>query len=306
MPSEKASGSLPKGTLLIEVGDAPPAYDYDALQDRLHQARSEGQSTSHPHWHHSATSSVSASLSPSANSSNQRSGGESSSKPESWYSHALAANQVRSTILKLLRDLVKQHDSPHSATGVLESCADACKTYNLSLSSLLQKKSIEDHSPIYWAIVNRPPSPTHADTDLDPDPAPSSDLVSILLSHAAPLTDATVDEVRLACLHASNHALFQRLRSSPEFAALSERDKLVRGSDGPVDEVSVEEVRGDEAAFVMKFRIPMFQKRMRVTEGIRLEFIAKGTLVPTEARLEMAFLGLTMRLSVCQQVVYGS
>ena len=44
----------------------------------------------------------------------------------------------------------------------------------------------------------------------------------------------------------------------------------------PIDDVDVEDVKEDEVAFVAKFRIPLFQKRMRISESIRLEFIAKG------------------------------
>ncbi len=171
-------------------------------------------------------------------------------------------------MLGLLRDLVKQGDA-QGALGVLESCADACKSYDLSLSSLLQEKSVEGHTPIYWAIVNRPALPPRPD---DPD------LVSAVLSHAAPLTDATVDELRLACLHTSDHALFQKLRRSPAFSPLSAKDELILGGNVPLDEVDVEDVKADEGAFIVKMKIPAFQKRMRISESVRVEFIAKGAV----------------------------
>ena len=133
---------------------------------------------------------------------------------------------------------------------------------------MLQEPSVEGHTPIYWAIINRPSPP-------EPD---EPDLVSAMLSHAAPLTDATVDEIRLACLHTSDHALFQKLRRSPAFSPLTGTEEILLGGSVPVDDVDVADVKGDEGAFVAVFRMPMFQKRMRISGSIRLEFIAKGAL----------------------------
>ena len=48
-----------------------------------------------------------------------------------------------------------------------------------------------------------------------------------------------------------------------------------------MDVVVVEDAEHDAAAFIVKLRVPMFQKRMRVSEEIRLEFIAKGAYIRT-------------------------
>jgi hypothetical protein len=42
------------------------------------------------------------------------------------------------------------------------------------------------------------------------------------------------------------------------------------------DAIEVEEVEGDAGAFVAKFEILAFQKRMRVSNRISQEFIARG------------------------------
>jgi len=65
------------------------------------------------------------------------------------------AREVRNTISGLIRDLIQeQHSSfPGTAREILESCADACISHSLSLSTILQEKSIENHTPLYWAIV---------------------------------------------------------------------------------------------------------------------------------------------------------
>ncbi|KAI0351953.1 hypothetical protein OH77DRAFT_1410035 [Trametes cingulata] len=248
----------------VDLQDAPPSYDaLENVPPPLPRDEKAGPSAGLP-----PSSSPISPKSPLGLSAGKGSGKR---PPVSWFNFGpstRATKEVRATIQGLLRDLVKQTDA-QGALGVLESCADACRTFDLSLSTLLQERSIEGHTPIYWAIINRPAG----DAQLD-----QPDIVTALLSHAAPLSDATVDEMRLACLHTSDHGLFQRLRRSPAFAPLSGSDEIILGSNVPVDDVEVEDVPGDEAGFVAKFRIPMFQKRMRISRLINLEFIAKGRL----------------------------
>ena len=114
-------------------------------------------------------------------------------------------------MLALIRDLVV---SPPASSGsinpnskiqrlsaltdaheILASCAESCSAKNLSLSALLQEAVVAGHGPIYWAIVNYRPS-----------------LLDALLTHAMPLTPATLSEMRNACLVASNQVLFHSLR----------------------------------------------------------------------------------------------
>ena len=248
-------------------GDAPPSYD--ALEGvpptpatRNEKAPANAGPSTQPNLH--ATSPKSPT---SIGSTGKRSG-------PAWYNFgpsARAVREVRTTLLGLLRDLVKQNDAA-GALGVLESCADACRTYDLSLSTLLQEQSVEGHTPLYWAIINRPAQPKSGGEGEQAGP----DLVSALLAHAAPLSDATVDEIRLACLHTSDHAFFQTLRRSPAFSPLTGTEEILLGGSVPVGDVDVEDVKADEGAFVARFRIPLFQKRMRISGAIKLEFIAKG------------------------------
>ncbi|KAI0800180.1 hypothetical protein C8Q74DRAFT_1313909 [Fomes fomentarius] len=250
----------------VEIEDAPPSYDaLENVPGPSVPRRDEKTGPSSP-FPHIASASPTSPLS-----SVVASRKPTSKRTNAWFNFgpsSRATKEVRTTILGLLRDLIKQGDAA-GALGVLESCADACKTYDLSLSSLMQEKSIEGHTPIYWAIINRPSLPPRPE---DPD------LLSAVLSHAAPLTDATVDELRLACLHTSDHALFQKLRRSPAFSPLTGREELITGGSTPIDDVDVEDVKEDEVLFVARFKIPMFQKRMRISGAVRLEFIAKGRL----------------------------
>ncbi|CCM01019.1 uncharacterized protein FIBRA_03067 [Fibroporia radiculosa] len=198
----------------------------------------------------------------------------------SWFpfgQRARTAKQVKATVQALLRDLVKQSEAPDSSTNaILESCADACHSHSVPLSTLLQEQFIEGRTPIYWAIINRPHDRKRAFYDVSLSSEP--DLVMLLLSLAVPLTEATISEVRLACLHDCDQELFQRLRRSPGFSSMTGTEEMLLGGQVPPDEISVENVEADDHAFIAQFRIPMFQKRMRVSRQINLEFIARERL----------------------------
>ncbi|OJT12098.1 hypothetical protein TRAPUB_11361, partial [Trametes pubescens] len=251
----------------IDFQDAPPSYDaLDNVPPSLPRDEKAGPSTTYPPAAppNPLPVPLKSPVTPTTRSAGKR-------PSSSWFNFgpaARASKEVRATIQGLIRDLVKQTD-PQGALGVLESCADACRSFDLAISALLQERTIEGHTPLYWAIINRPAESSES------APSDEPDMVTALLSHAAPLSDATVDELRLACLHTSDHGLFQRLRRSPAFAPLSGADELILGGNVPVDDVDVEDVPGDESGFIARFRMPMFQKRMRISEEISLEFIAK-------------------------------
>lgn len=173
------------------------------------------------------------------------------------------AKEVRSTVRSIIRDVVKEPKTPASL-GLLESCADACYSNNLSFSSILQDSSIEGHPAIYWAIVKRP-SPN------------DFELITALMSYSAPLTTETMTAVRLACLHVGDQALFQCLWRSPEYGALSGADRMLLGVTSPPDTFDVEELPGPDGPFAVRFNIVQFEKRMKVAGEIAFEFIARGT-----------------------------
>jgi hypothetical protein len=185
---------------------------------------------------------------------------------------------VHSTISNLLRDVVKQKfPTTSSVSDVLESLSETCHSYGISFSSLLQQKSIENHTPMFWAIILRRPSQQSS-----PD-----DLVTTLLSYSAPLTLSTIAEMRHACLLTSDHALFQRFKLSPSFSPLSGTDEMILGTSISPDTIEVEEVvESGTGDFLAKFKILDFQKRMRVSNQIKLEFIARGKIINITATLE--------------------
>lgn len=192
-----------------------------------------------------------------------------------WFNFAAhrTSRDVRNTVLGLVRDLVREyHTNSPAPAGILQSCAEACAAHNLGLASILQEKSIEEHTPLYWAIVKRVP-----DEAIDED-TQIPDLLTALLSHSTPLTRETISDVRVACLVTSDQSLFQRLRMSPEFSKISGRDEMLLGATLPMDDIVVEDMAGDEGAFAVNFEIVQFQKRMMVSKEIVLEFIARSRM----------------------------
>jgi len=247
--------------------DAPPSYDAVETLSR---------STSYPQDEKYPTSLTSPSLKTSSSGSTaQLKVKRNSAKnkgPTTWFGRfgtSRTTKEVHATVLGLVRDLVKQQYSTPGASGILDSCAEACDAYDISFSSVLQEKSIEGHTPIHWAIIKRPSEPPNPD---------DHDLVSALLARSAPLTPPTISDIRLACLLTSDQALFQRLQLSPVFSPVSGTDEMLLGATIPPDTIEVEDAEGDAGAFVANFEILAFQKRMRVSNKIHLEFIARGKI----------------------------
>ena len=182
------------------------------------------------------------------------------------------AREVRSTVLRLVRDVIQVHiPSSSAASGILQSCAEACSTHSLSFSSILQEKSIVNHTPLYWVIVKR-----LLDQHQKVEEPLGPDLLSALISHASPLNANTIKDIRLACLETSDQPLFQRLCLTFEFAPISGSDQMLLATMILPDDISVENFPEKAGAFAMDFIIPHFHKRMVVSKSIALEFIARS------------------------------
>ena len=151
------------------------------------------------------------------------------------------------------------------AVNILNSCMDACATYGVSFSDILQQRHFSGHTAIYWVIAR-----AHID---GVEMNQGTDLLTALIRYASPLTEGTITEIRQACLNLSNQNLFQRLRQSPGVARMSTTDKMLLAVNVPPDEIEVQEI---EESFVVNLVIPHFLNRMAITKSIQLEFIAKG------------------------------
>ncbi|OAX35743.1 hypothetical protein K503DRAFT_696439 [Rhizopogon vinicolor AM-OR11-026] len=192
---------------------------------------------------------------------NARKSGQSSWLSRLPFTSSRNTKQVRQSVLALIHDLVVSPPATLTdAHEILASCAESCSAKNLSLSALLQEAVVAGHGPIYWAIVNYRPS-----------------LLDALLTHAMPLTPATLSEMRNACLVASNQVLFHSLRLRVGLCAsgLRTADKLLLDL-RPPDDVHVEQ--GRNGAFAATLDIAMWQKRIRAVGSVSVEFIASGRI----------------------------
>jgi hypothetical protein len=248
--------------------EAPPSYDAVGTQ-QIHVVRVGKGSQSIQNPLASASTHPHSPISPVSKSPSSSRSLKDKGKVTNWFNFSASrtTREVRTTVLRLVRDLVREQPTHGGASlSILESCAEACAGHSLSLPTLLQEKSIENHTPLYWAIVKRLPD---GDSGVP-------DLLTSLISFASPLTPETISDIRHACLLTSDQLLFQRLRMSPEFAPLSGTDEMLLGGSIPPDDVTVEDIPGDEGSFAANFEIVCFQKRMLVSKHIELEFIARG------------------------------
>ena len=195
-------------------------------------------------------------------------------RPTNWFNffESGPAREVRNTVSSLIRDLIReQHFDFPGTRDILQSCAVACTSHSLSLSTILQEKSIDNHTPLYWAIVKRLPDEHHRVEDA----SSGHDLLSSLLSYSTPLSSRTIADVKQGCLVTCDQRLFQRLRLSPEFSPVSFTEQmLMRGTAISSDNIEVKDIEGD--SFRMTFEVPLFHKRMMVSKAIPLEFITRS------------------------------
>ncbi|ESK86120.1 hypothetical protein Moror_9310 [Moniliophthora roreri MCA 2997] len=188
------------------------------------------------------------------------------------------SREVRRIVLRLIGDIVRGYNSSgfdaKTAKTVLQNCAQACERQGIPFSSLFQDWHIAGHTPIYWAIVNKPRRGSTS-TSLVQD---SESLLTTILNFAGPLKSRTAEEVRRACLIVSDDTLFQRLRISRGFTRLSDTDRMLLGGSVP-DKVQVlDVVSQDGKVFVVDLQVMQFQKRMKISKDISVEFIAKNRM----------------------------
>ncbi|KAK0500080.1 hypothetical protein EDD18DRAFT_813834 [Armillaria luteobubalina] len=235
--------------------DAPPSYDTITSANAPITVDSKNRPVN-------AIAGPSSSRTPAPAPSTQRA--QPSSFPYNWFP-SRSSRETKSTITSLIRDLVRPPNSSLACNEILASCAEACASYSLSLPYILQEKFCEGHTPLYWAIINKP-----RQTEEE-----SEELLSALLRYAVPLTPSTISELRLACLVTSNQDLFRALWR--ELKPLSGTDTMLLGAAGS-DDVRVVATNASEGAFAAEIEISQFQKRMRVGKEVEVEFIAQARM----------------------------
>ncbi|KAG1753124.1 hypothetical protein EDD22DRAFT_733663, partial [Suillus occidentalis] len=97
------------------------------------------------------------------------------------------------SVLSRVRDLVSAPEStPSSAARIVDACAAALP--NEEFSDLLQTANIEDHTALYWAIVND-----------------RLEAFSALAGAISEFSYNCYSDLRLACMITNDQALFAQL-----------------------------------------------------------------------------------------------
>jgi len=180
---------------------------------------------------------------------------------------AQTTKDVKNTAYKSVRDVVK-HPGAQQSTALIETCAEMCQRKGVNFAEVLQDPVFEGRRALYWIIISRPPPDQYG-------------LLSTILKHSGPLSSSAIDEVRLACVQVGDQTLFSHFWRHPAYGALSGTDELLLGGASPTDCVEVEESVADEiGAFIARFEINQFHKRMSISGRIAFEFIARGSFLP--------------------------
>ncbi|KAG2091956.1 uncharacterized protein F5147DRAFT_722661 [Suillus discolor] len=170
----------------------------------------------------------------------------------------LPLRQRRATVLSRIRDLVSATDvTPSSIESIINACVHDLTV--AELSDLLQTPNIEGHTALYWAIVNR-----------------RREVSSAFIGFISNFSSKCSSDLRLACMQTSDQASFSQLN----FQNTNTKDESLRRFLGcPPDEIQVHHGgEPDDHQFVASFRIRMFQKRLRATQELNYDFVARGRI----------------------------
>ncbi|KAF9265374.1 hypothetical protein L218DRAFT_170094 [Marasmius fiardii PR-910] len=182
------------------------------------------------------------------------------------------AKEARLFVLSQLTHLLQNQTTPQynveAHKTILKSCADACSTNKVYLPAIMQEKCVEEHTPFYWSIVQRPSS-----TSLK-----MPDLLQALLVFGSPLTEDTRMDVGRACLMVNDPKLYQALRVNKYYMALGTAEGTLSPEPVFKDRVMIEDkgggAGGGNGEFAATLEIPRYKERAT----IQIEFIAQRRL----------------------------
>ncbi|KAG1862691.1 hypothetical protein F4604DRAFT_2030689 [Suillus subluteus] len=153
-----------------------------------------------------------------------------------------------STLQTCILDIVSAPDlTPFSVAPIVDACSTTFSA--AEFSDFLQTLNIEGHTALYWAIVND-----------------RREAFIALLKFTPELSSVCSSDLRLACMITNDQALFAQLN-------------LGNTNRCPPDDVQVQSGDGlSENQFVAHFQIRKFQKRIRITRDVSVEFVAGGRI----------------------------
>ncbi|KZT01481.1 uncharacterized protein LAESUDRAFT_717487 [Laetiporus sulphureus 93-53] len=258
----------------VNVGSAPPAYDYlhlSATEKPLTEKNSEYPAVdkllrvvaelldSEPPEPIELASSKSFELK-SLRKSDRRPLRSNFEGTASW--RTSMKDKLEQGVTDILEEIMKHLIPDSSIHSVLGKCSQALEKFDSSLSRLLQSRCIR-HTFLYWVVWKHHNS------------SANDSVIDTFLALAAPLEDQTALDVKAACLHTANHTLFDRLRRSRIIATSTDPDESLLGLLS-ADSIHFKEgTLQDAFDFTVRLSMPDFQARLKAMRCISLELIAR-------------------------------
>ncbi|KAG7088703.1 hypothetical protein E1B28_012673 [Marasmius oreades] len=175
---------------------------------------------------------------------------------------------VLSQITTLLQNQTTPQYNVDAHKSILRSCADACSTHKLYLPAILQEKFVEDHTPFYWSIVQRPFSTS----------SKIPDLLQALLIFGSPLAEETRMDVGRACLMVNDPKLHQALRVNRYFMGSGTAEGALSPQPIYKDRVVIEDKGGGTSGGNGEFAATLEIEKYKERPVIHVEFIAQRRL----------------------------
>ncbi|KAG2050929.1 hypothetical protein BDR06DRAFT_959689, partial [Suillus hirtellus] len=170
----------------------------------------------------------------------------------------------QTSALSLIREIVSSPGFAVSSVAPnIKSCTAALPA--AEFSKLLQKRNIENHTTLYWAIVNN-----------------RREALLEFVKFIPKFSRACSADLRLACMAVNDHDSFVLLHLGDN--EVDSKDRSSRHMLGcPRDDIQVHgedtlSVDGNENTFSVHFVFRMFQKRLRIARKLEVEFVAQGRI----------------------------
>ncbi|KAF8907450.1 hypothetical protein CPB85DRAFT_1436572 [Mucidula mucida] len=137
------------------------------------------------------------------------------------------SGKVKHTVTSLLHDIVQPvkpaaDSKDELSLDIVLHCARACAAHSIDFGSIIQRPSMENHSPLYWAVVN----------------GRDENLVLALLRQACLMSEAAQSESRLGCLVVGATALFDAI-SHELHVQMNYIDRMLLTANAPPDVAKV-------------------------------------------------------------------
>ncbi|KAG2109316.1 uncharacterized protein F5147DRAFT_760723 [Suillus discolor] len=170
----------------------------------------------------------------------------------------------KASVLSLIHQIVSSPGfGVASVAPIIKSCAAALPA--AKFSKLLQKRNIENHTALYWAIVNN-----------------RREALLEFVKFIPKFSRACSADLRLACMAVNDHDSFMLLHLGDN--EVDSKDRSSRRMLGcPRDDIQVHDgdtlsARSNENNFFVHFVFRMFQKRLRTARKLEVEFVAQGRI----------------------------